>query len=173
MNSTGHSKDEARTFDMLDSSNVIDHAFFSDENTNTPFVKSTYSSISQKEQIKWPFMNPALNLRETIREWWKGIVLSINAQENSFVSELIDLRGNRSIVEFDSAFITEDKGPIDNFIDIGDEFAYYVVTRHTKMAPETVSKIEFSSPHIWQASDDKKAEKFIDTYFKGDPDFND
>ena len=106
--------------------------------------------------------------RETIREWWVGHVLKVHKDEGYFVAHLKDIKGKESIAEFniDSAF--EDSADMSQYLLPGAEFAFFVVTRHGRGNPETISRIEFTSPYIWKEEDNEKVKELYKELFPDD-----
>lgn len=102
---------------------------------------------------------------ETIKEWWMGTVTNINYDEKYFTAHLRDLKFVESIAEFDFDSVFENDNIISEYLCEGAEFAFFVYIRHGYGFPETISKIEFSTPYIWKDSDNEKAEKLIKQLF--------
>lgn len=103
---------------------------------------------------------------ETIRQWWVGRVLEIHGDEGYFVAALKDLEGLQSIAEFDIGPLFEDDMDVKQYLFEGAEFAFFVFTRHRgRGSPETVSRVEFSSPYVWREEDSKKADKLYSELF--------
>ncbi len=104
---------------------------------------------------------PEPTYRETLRGWWKGIVLDINYEEKFFSAHLIDVQASiESHAEFEFSEVFDDENNIDHqLLYEGAEFAFSVFTRHSRTNPITISLLEFSSPYIWQEGDDERSKK--------------
>lgn len=112
--------------------------------------------------------------RETIREWWVGFVLKVHWKERYFEANLKDItNGIESIAEFDIDTVFEDNANIDPYLFPGAEFAFFVVIRHGRGSPETVSRVEFTSPYIWRKEDNKKVKELFSELFPDDPPLQD
>jgi len=106
--------------------------------------------------------------RETIREWWIGRVLKVYPEERYFKAHLNDLKGNESIAEFNIDTALEDSSDVEYYLFPGAEFAFFVVTRHGRGSPETISRLEFTSPYIWKEEDNKKVKELYRELFPDD-----
>lgn len=133
-----------------DSSSLL----ITDSQNFAPFLQSNQSIDSSK----W----------ETLQEWWVGHILEIYLEEKYFTAYLRDTDFVESIAEFDFDTVFDNDEDRSRYLFEGSEFAFFILTRHGNGSPETVSRVEFSSPYIWQEDDDKKSEELYNQLFPGD-----
>ena len=106
---------------------------------------------------------------ETIREWWIGKVTKVHHNERYFEALLKDVRkGIESIAEFDFDSVFQDTAEIERTLFPGANFAFFVITEHGRGSPLTISRVEFSSPHIWEEDDNEKVKELFSELFPYD-----
>lgn len=100
--------------------------------------------------------------RETIREWWYGQVVRIHPEKGYFEANLRDQKGIEMVAEFDI-----DPGYKD-LVFCGAQFVFYVTTKHGRGSPQTISQLEFTTPHIWRKQDAEYAKEIYKELFPDD-----
>ncbi len=110
-----------------------------------------------------------ISIHETLRQWWIGKVLMVNYDKGYFEAILKDLNGVESIAEFDIDRVIEDLSEAKKYIFQGAEFAFTVFTRHGPGSPETISKVEFTTPYIWKDDDNEKVKTLFRELFPEEP----
>jgi len=100
--------------------------------------------------------------RETIREWWYGQVVKIHAEKGYFEANLKDQKGIEIVAEFDIDPEFKD------LVFYGAQFVFYVTTKHGRGSPQTMSQLEFTTPHVWRKHDDEHAEEIYKELFPDD-----
>ena len=129
-------------------------------NSNTTEeLSSSEESISKKSNQSY------IRKTETINEWWIGKVSAINYDQRYFTASLKNIKGQEFIAEFDFSSTFDDEYEINEFLHLGMEFAFYVLTEHGDGRPRTISKIEFSTPYIWSESDDVNVDAIYNDLF--------
>ena len=127
---------------------------------------SSYNEINQFHETKTSRRD--LNESESIEQWWKGEVTEINKNDGYFSAILFDLKGNTCIAEFDIKKVFDDQSDEELNLYRHSQFAFFVVTKHGKGRPTTVSGLEFSAPYIWKKNDTEVASELLSTYFPED-----
>jgi len=107
--------------------------------------------------------------KETIREWWFGQVEKIHFEEGYFEANLKDLKGIEVIAEFNIDSEYQESSDGDKYLFPGANFIFYVAIKHGRGYPETVSRLEFTTPHIWREEDNKRVEELYKALFPNDP----
>ena len=107
--------------------------------------------------------------RETIREWWLGKVVNVHHGEGYFEAQLRDLKGIEIIAEFNIGPEYEHLLSGVEHLFPGASFIFYVATKHGRGAPEIVSRLEFTTPHIWQEEDNNRVKELYRELFPNDP----
>ncbi len=131
-------------------------------------LEETNSPQFEKNKYKPEPENMFARETETIKEWWIGHVLEVYPEQRYFSAHLRDLNFVESIAEFDYDSVFENDAEVDNYLFKGAEFAFFVMIRHGRGSPETVSRVEFSSPYIWKEEDAEKAELLYYSIFGKD-----
>lgn len=125
----------------------------------------TNSDVTPKYRQK---TNRIASESETIKEWWVGRVLEIFPEQRYFTAHLRDLKFVESIADFDFDSAFNDDIEVNTYLFEGSEFAFFILIRHGQGSPQTISRLEFSSPYLWQENDSKKADKLYRELFPGD-----
>ena len=129
----------------------------------------TSSNGDHKEAEALPPKKSEYTENETIREWWIGKVTRVHHKERYFEALLRDVRREiESIAEFDFDSVFHDRSEIERNLFPGANFAFFVVTEHGPGSPLTVSRVEFSSPHIWEEDDNEKLKELFSELFPFD-----
>jgi hypothetical protein len=139
---------------------------FEETERSKEYLNDTFSDNYKNERINGKKSKTAIT--ETIREWWIGKVLEVHREEGYFVASLRDRNGIENIAEFDIESAFENDADVEYYLFSGSSFAFSVFTRHGIGAPETTSKIEFTTPHIWSEGDDLKLKELFSQLFPND-----
>lgn len=138
-------------------------------NTDNRSLKEKKSLIFGKHINKYILKDTFLLETETIKEWWIGHVLEVFPEQRYFTAHIRDLKFVESVAEFDfDSVFPQNEPDLYKYLFNGAEFAFFVLIRHGVGSPETISRVEFSSPYIWKEGDDKKAEALYLSLFEKD-----